>query len=98
MWVMPMSVWQQIAEEVGRDFQDVPSLGEMARVAVRLGVAAALGGLLGWDRERVGKAAGIRTHMLVALGAALFVLVPQLAGMPLHDVSRVVQGIAAGIG
>jgi putative Mg2+ transporter-C (MgtC) family protein len=39
-------------------------------------LAAALGGLLGYERERPGKEAGLRTHMLVALGSAFFLLVP----------------------
>ncbi|MEQ1905144.1 MAG: MgtC/SapB family protein [Pirellulaceae bacterium] len=45
-----------------------------------------------------GKSAGLRTHMLVSLGAALFVLIPQQAGMSDADISRVIQGIVAGIG
>jgi putative Mg2+ transporter-C (MgtC) family protein len=61
-------------------------------------LAAALGGVLGMERTRHGKSAGLRTHMLVALGAALFALVPQQAGMQLADMSRVVQGIVTGIG
>jgi putative Mg2+ transporter-C (MgtC) family protein len=54
--------------------------------------------LLGIEREQKGKAAGVRTHMLVAIGAALFVLLSQQAGMPSSDMSRVIQGIIAGIG
>ncbi|MBK7950476.1 MAG: MgtC/SapB family protein [Deltaproteobacteria bacterium] len=61
-------------------------------------MAAVLGGLLGLQRERARKSAGVRTHMLVAMGAALFVLVPQQGGMALADMSRVVQGVIAGIG
>jgi putative Mg2+ transporter-C (MgtC) family protein len=55
-------------------------------------------GLVGRQRERMRKAAGARTHMLVAMGAALFVLVPEQGGMALADLSRVVQGIIAGMG
>ncbi len=65
---------------------------------VRLLLAALLGGLVGFQRERRGKAAGLRTHMLVALGAAFFVLIPAQAGMPLADLSRVLQGIITGVG
>ena len=57
-----------------------------------------LGGALGYERERSGKAAGLRTHMLVAIGAALFVLVPQQGGMVVGDMSRVIQGIVTGVG
>ncbi len=80
------------------EFSDLPDLGEATRVAVRLLLAALLGGLLGYNRERHGKSAGLRTHMLVAMGSALFVLVPDLAGMSIGDMSRVIQGIVAGIG
>ena len=61
-------------------------------------MAVILGGLLGYERERSGKAAGLRTHMLVALGAAIFVLVPLQGGMQVGDISRVLQGVIAGIG
>jgi putative Mg2+ transporter-C (MgtC) family protein len=42
-------------------------------ILVRLVIAAALSGLIGYEREYTGKQAGLRTHMLVAVGAALFV-------------------------
>jgi putative Mg2+ transporter-C (MgtC) family protein len=68
------------------------------RVAVRLVAAMLLGAVVGFERERAGQWAGLRTHMLVALGAALFVIVPSQVGLGLSDVSRVIQGIATGIG
>ncbi len=61
----------------------------------RMCVAIVAGGLIGWDRQRSGRPAGLRTHMLVALGAALIV---SIAGDGPGDVSRGVQGVAAGIG
>jgi putative Mg2+ transporter-C (MgtC) family protein len=75
-----------------------PDLDALGQVALRLIAAAVLGGLIGLEREQAGKAAGIRTHMMVALGAALFVLVPIAAGLEPGDLSRVIQGIAAGMG
>ena len=57
-----------------------------------------LGGLIGAQRERVHSAAGFRTHILVALGAALFVLAGRETGFTSADTSRVVQGIITGIG
>ena len=80
------------------DLFHIPDLAQVVRVLVRLLVAAALGGILGAERELAGKAAGLRTHMLVALGAALFVLFPAEAGMNVGDLSRVIQGVATGIG
>jgi putative Mg2+ transporter-C (MgtC) family protein len=53
---------------------------------------------LGYERERKSKGAGIRTHMLVAVGAAIFMIGPTQAGMALGDLSRVIQGIIQGIG
>ena len=80
------------------DLFHLPDGPQMMRVVARVAVAALLGALLGWERERAGKAAGLRTHMLVALGAALFVLFPAEAGMDIADLSRVIQGVATGIG
>jgi len=87
-------VWRKIVT----DFSDLPSAADAIVMSVRLLLAAALGGLLGYDRERAGKSAGLRTHMLVSLGAALFVLIPQQAGLSDADLSRIIQGIVAGIG
>jgi putative Mg2+ transporter-C (MgtC) family protein len=90
--------WHQIGQTVFEEFNDLSELAQITQVVVRLLVAAALGGLLGFERESQGKSAGIRTHMLVSLGAALFVLIPQQAGLSKADISRVVQGLVAGIG
>ena len=75
-----------------------PDGGQLLRVSVRLTVAAILGGLIGAEREYVGKAAGLRTHMTVALGAAAFVLVILENGGNSEALARAVQGVAAGIG
>jgi putative Mg2+ transporter-C (MgtC) family protein len=80
------------------DIFQAPDAAQVARVVIRVIAAALLGALLGWERERAGKPAGLRTHMLVALGAALFVLFPAEAGMAIGDLSRVIQGVATGIG
>jgi len=93
-----MSTWDRIADTIASEFSDIKDVEELTRVAVRLTVAASLGALLGLEREHAGKAAGLRTHMLVALGGALFVLVPLQAGMETQDLSRVIQGVVAGVG
>jgi putative Mg2+ transporter-C (MgtC) family protein len=90
--------WEQFLEGLRGEFPALTDAAWIGRILLRLLVAALLGGLLGFQREETGKSAGIRTHMLVALGAALFVLTGQFAGMDDHDLSRVVQGIVAGIG
>jgi putative Mg2+ transporter-C (MgtC) family protein len=76
----------------------LPDVAALIRMTLRMLVAMLLGGLLGYEREQTGKAAGLRTHILVSMGAALFVLAPLEAGMPTAEVSRIVQGVAAGIG
>lgn len=90
--------WQQIASTVVAEFSDVPDVTQATRIVVRLVVAGLLGGMLGWEREHAGKDAGVRTHMLVAMGAALFVLVAQQIGIEAAETSRVIQGIIAGVG
>lgn len=87
-----------VLEMLVAEFTDISQPVEIARVIVRLLVAAILGGILGYEREQQGKSAGIRTHMLVAIGAALFVLIPQQSGMPINELSRVLQGLVAGVG
>jgi len=80
------------------EFSDLSNVTQITKVVLRLITASILGGLLGYEREMKGKSAGIRTHMLVALGAAIFIIVPQQAGVSPEEVSRVLQGLIAGVG
>ncbi|MER3416897.1 MAG: methyltransferase [Gemmataceae bacterium] len=73
-------------------------LSHFLRLVGDLVLAVVLGGIIGLQREYERKAAGLRTHMLVSLGAALFVLSAREFGMRVEDISRVIQGVAAGIG
>lgn len=91
-------MWNRMIDTVAAEFSNATDVEHITRILVRLLLAALLGGVLGYDRERQGKAAGVRTHMLVAMGSALFVLVPEQAGMSVADMSRVIQGVIAGIG
>lgn len=93
-----MEWWQQVSSTIIAEFSDISDIPEMTRITVRLFLAALLGGLLGYERERKGKAAGVKTHMLVALGSALFVLIPKEAGVSDAEISRIIQGVVAGIG
>jgi putative Mg2+ transporter-C (MgtC) family protein len=90
--------WDEVWSVVHEEFTDIGDGAGIVRIVVRLLVAVLLGGVLGWERESVGAPAGLRTHMLVSLGSALFVLIPLQAGMRIEDLSRVLQGITAGIG
>jgi putative Mg2+ transporter-C (MgtC) family protein len=76
----------------------LPDSRQSARMAVGLLGAMFFGALIGAQRESTGKPAGLRTHTLVAVGAALFVLAPLELGMDLDGTSRVIQGIVTGIG
>jgi putative Mg2+ transporter-C (MgtC) family protein len=84
-------LWQ----ELSAGWRDAEPL---VRIVVRLLAAAVLGGVLGIERQYEHKSAGMRTHMLVAMGSALFVAAPLLGGVSSESVTRIIQGIAAGIG
>jgi putative Mg2+ transporter-C (MgtC) family protein len=78
--------------------QSFPDAREAVRVVIRLLAALLAGAIIGMQREHSGKAAGLRTHMLVCLGTALFVIAAAEVGMQQDAMSRVVQGLATGIG
>mgnify|MGYP003681906269 CR=1 FL=1 len=65
---------------------------------LRLLLATALGAGIGYQRERAGKAAGLRTHILITLGAALFTVVSIFGFSGAVDPSRVAAGVVAGVG
>ena len=65
---------------------------------IRLLVAVLLGALVGYERERQGKPAGLRTHAMVALGAALFTVVSLYGFSDSADTSRLAAMIVSGIG
>lgn len=93
-----MGTWNRVAETAIAEFSDLGSVEEATRVLIRLALAGLLGALLGIERETKGKAAGVRTHMLVAMGSAMFVLVSDLFTIGPADMSRVLQGVTAGVG
>jgi putative Mg2+ transporter-C (MgtC) family protein len=67
----------------------------------RLCFAVLIGAIIGLERQLKNKPAGLRTHMLVSLGSSVFTLITiQTGGVELSadSLSRVVQGIAAGVG
>jgi putative Mg2+ transporter-C (MgtC) family protein len=83
--------WEELA-------YGLPDATQLARVIIRMLAATLLGAVVGIEREMAGKPAGVRTHMLVSLGTAVFVLACSGAGMSLENLSRVIQGIVTGIG
>ncbi len=77
------------------------------QMLVRLLIAIALGAIIGWERESIGKDAGIRTAMLVASGAAIFamisILMPYIAQVPAEEIKntlpdRIISNIVVGVG
>lgn len=74
------------------------SSDDWSSLTIRLTLALLVGGVIGWNRQAAGKPAGLRTHMLVSLGAALFVLIPLMASTSSDTISRAIQGVATGVG
>ncbi len=65
---------------------------------LRIFVAGLLGGLIGFEREFRAKEAGVRTHFIVALGSALFMVISQYAFAGRFDAARVAAQVVSGIG
>ncbi|KRG67288.1 methyltransferase [Stenotrophomonas terrae] len=92
-----MSITAEIGQALAAEFS-LPDVRSLTVIVSRLTTAIVLGGLLGLERERKGRAAGLKTHILVSVGSALFVLAPLQMGISGADVTRVMQGIVSGIG
>ena len=73
---------------------------EIVQLAIRLLAAAGLGAVIGYEREFRGKGAGVRTHMLVCIGACLFMLISKygFGDSARFDAARVAAGVVSGIG
>lgn len=98
-------LWSTVAAHLQEIGVWLPDSRQAVRIGGRLFIALLLGGLVGFERERAGRAAGLRTHMLVALGAALFTVIVMESVIGAADpnaraemLSQVVRGIAAGVG
>ena len=84
-------LWQELTN-------GLPDAQQLERVVIRLIAAVLVGAIVGYERERAGKPAGLRTHMLVSLGTCVLVVAGSAYGMSSDGLSRVIQGIATGIG
>jgi putative Mg2+ transporter-C (MgtC) family protein len=73
---------------------------EIVRAVVRLSASMVLGGAIGWEREARGRSAGLRTHILVAVGSTSFMNLAMELAAPdgERDPTRVIQGVATGVG
>ena len=76
----------------------IPDGRQLVVIIIRLAASALLGAAIGFERQSAGKAAGLRTHILVTTGSTLFMLSCLGARMDSDALSRVIQGIATGIG
>jgi putative Mg2+ transporter-C (MgtC) family protein len=65
---------------------------------LRLLLATALGAIIGFQRERAHKPAGLRTHILISLGSALFTIVSIMGFVGTVDPARVAAGVVTGVG
>ena len=84
-------LWQELTN-------GLPDIRTLSIVMIRVLSAMVLGAILGFQRERAGKPAGLRTHVLVSMGTAVVVLACSGSGMDMAGESRVIQGIVTGIG
>jgi putative Mg2+ transporter-C (MgtC) family protein len=84
-------LWQELTAGLA-------DVGQLERVLLRVITATLLGALVGFEREKAGKPAGFRTHILVCLGTAIVVLACAGSRMDMDGLSRVIQGIVTGIG
>jgi len=84
-------LWQELSS-------GFPDRGRLVVVLIRVIAATLLGAIVGLEREKAGKPAGLRTHILVSLGTAIVVLACSGSGMDMDGLSRVIQGIVTGIG
>ena len=84
-------LWQELTN-------GIPDSRALWTIMIRVIAATFLGALVGFQRERAGKPAGLRTHILVSLGCAVVVLACSASGMDMAGESRVIQGIVTGIG
>jgi putative Mg2+ transporter-C (MgtC) family protein len=76
----------------------LPDVRHIGHAVIRIVAAIGLGAVVGWERERANKPAGLRTHILVCLGTALFVIACSASDMDSDGLSRVIQGIVTGLG
>lgn len=91
-------MWNTIVSTLAAEFSDLSNPADLTKVVVRVLLATVLAGVVGYERERRGSSAGLRTHMMVALGVSLLVVACEQSGMDRESVSRVIQGVFAGIG
>src|ERR1041385_8878023 len=84
-------LWQELAF-------GLPETHDLERILIRLLASAILGAAIGIERQRAGKSAGLRTHMLVTVATTALLLACERFAMNSDGMSRVIQGVVTGIG
>lgn len=84
-------IWQELTS-------GLPNSTQLKHVILRLIAATLLGAVVGIQRQRAHKPAGLRTHILVSLGTTVLILTCSGVGMSMDALARIIQGIATGIG
>jgi putative Mg2+ transporter-C (MgtC) family protein len=82
------------------------SINDWMAIAFRMLFALLVGGVIGWNRQKENKPAGLRTHMLVSLGSALYVMIPIYTSILNNSNAEIlsrgiqgsIQGVATGVG
>lgn len=84
--------WEEIT------LRSLSNSNQLEHIIILLVAATVLGAIVGIEREKARKPAGLRTHMLVCLGTTTLILACSEAGMSTEELSRVIQGVVTGIG
>jgi putative Mg2+ transporter-C (MgtC) family protein len=95
---MPSIGYWRLKRQSGRFLAGGIEVAIEVEMVLRLLLATALGGIIGYQRERAGKPAGLRTHILICVGAALFTVASLYGFGAAADPARIAAGIVAGIG
>jgi putative Mg2+ transporter-C (MgtC) family protein len=91
-------MWDAIVSTLASEFSDLVDPAGLTQLVTRIVLATVLAAVVGYERERRGSSAGLRTHMMVGLAVSLLVVASEQSGMDRENVSRVIQGVFAGIG
>src|SRR5690606_14096213 len=93
-----MGAWASVVETLCDELGSILDPEQITRIVLRLGMAAIFGAVRGYEREHDSKPAGIRSHMKAAVGSALCARAREFSGSHEDALSRVIQGVVAGVG
>lgn len=86
-------------EELWHDYSsDLSDPGILLRIIIKMSICLVLGSIIGLNREHAGENAGWRTHILVTMATAAFVMALHESGVALAALAPLVAGMATGVG